>query len=222
MQRGMWLGFGVALVGHLAPLLWLSAPAPETPAPPQAELVVHFEPEPELAPVPPVEVDESRAHHATTQRARANPTASFTDETQAVEGAANDGDPSSALALSPLGSPFGSKLRPAVGRSLTLDRRPTKQPNVPPRLNGRAHCAGYFPHMAHTAAGNARVRVRANHRGVVSHVDVLAEQPRREGFGAAALACARQLHFSAATLDGKPVAGEAVLQLRFRRHLAQR
>lgn len=79
-------------------------------------------------------------------------------------------------------------------------------------------CAGFFPSGAHTAHGTVQVEVEVGVNGQPAGARVMAEEPRGEGFGGAARACAERLRFRPATsTSGTPVAGRARLLLRFDR-----
>lgn len=88
-----------------------------------------------------------------------------------------------------------------------------------PRLLTSANpCAGFFPAGAHVAHGRVQVHVEVGADGHAASTRVLAEEPRGEGFGGAARACADRLRFTPAhTSQGTPVGGHARLLLSFHR-----
>jgi hypothetical protein len=82
-------------------------------------------------------------------------------------------------------------------------------------------CAGYFPAHANADHGEVQLSVDVDARGQARASTVLIEQPLHQGFGSAARACARQLHFAPAITDsGAAVPGHAKLKLRFDRRSA--
>jgi TonB family protein len=83
-------------------------------------------------------------------------------------------------------------------------------------------CAGYFPARANADHGEVQLSIDVDARGQTRASTVLIEQPRNQGFGIAARACARQLHFAPAITDsGAAVPGHAKLKLRFDRRSAR-
>jgi hypothetical protein len=80
-------------------------------------------------------------------------------------------------------------------------------------------CQSYFPAKAHAARGLVTVAVEVGANGRADGARVVAEEPPREGFGAAAAGCALQaLRFSPAVdRSGAAIRGMSTLQLRFAR-----
>lgn len=88
-----------------------------------------------------------------------------------------------------------------------------------PRLLARGDpCAGYFPIGAVAKRGQVQLDVTVDAQGHPRGAQVLAEMPGRQGFGPAARACARRLHFAPAHDDrGHAVSWHATIRVRFAR-----
>jgi hypothetical protein len=79
-------------------------------------------------------------------------------------------------------------------------------------------CSRYFPSHAHANLGRVQISVQVDAAGHARASRVLLESPLGNEFGSAARACAAALRFvPAIDRRGAPVAGEAKLELRFRR-----
>lgn len=98
-------------------------------------------------------------------------------------------------------------------------------------VQGRAHgpallalphpCARYFPPSARANHGEVQVSVEVDAQGQTSASAVLVEAPLGQGFGPAARACIRELHFAPAVSGtGSAVPGHAKLKLSFDRRSA--
>jgi TonB family protein len=80
-------------------------------------------------------------------------------------------------------------------------------------------CSSFFPADADDDQGEVQIDVSVDAEGHTRASNVLIEAPRGQGFGNAARACVRRLHFAPArAAGGAPVAGHATLKLRFKRH----
>lgn len=93
-----------------------------------------------------------------------------------------------------------------------------RKPATPARLDEIDPCRGSFPRSAAADHGEATVAVVLRADGTPERVDVVAEAPAAEGFGAAAASCLRGKRFEPAR-DGEGVAipTKTAVRVRFRR-----
>ena len=79
-------------------------------------------------------------------------------------------------------------------------------------------CRGFFPIGAKADHGQVQIHVHVDASGRARFHQLLAEEPRGQGFGSAAAACASALRFAPALNgEGIAIAGSAKLELRFDR-----
>jgi TonB family protein len=153
-------------------------------------------------------------HAPAARRVRTEPR-SASDGSAALSSGESDGRASDGSATNDVGSGTAADLTGGLGEPLGLH---DGEPAHPPRLIARGDpCRGYFPTKSRAHRGEVMVDVDVDDHGRPREVHVLVEQPTAEGFGDAAMACARRLQFTpAADGHGAPVAGHAKLRLRFR------
>jgi hypothetical protein len=79
-------------------------------------------------------------------------------------------------------------------------------------------CHGYFPPQASDDVASASVMVVIGKTGSVSNATVISENPRGQGFGAAARTCMKSQHFTPALdREGRPTATAIRVNVRFTR-----
>ncbi len=109
-------------------------------------------------------------------------------------------------ASGPSPGPVGEALTPASD----LSRKPSLGESDP--------CRGYFPAGASDDVANSSVLVTIGKTGAVSAVQLIAESPPKQGFGAAARACMATKRFSPGLdRDGRPAATQVRVNIRFTR-----
>ena len=227
--------FVIAVGLHSVPALWTPPRAPESPSPAlsvSADLSLELEhPSAQTAAhSPSTTVDDgastaakasSAARSLARQRRAAPPvphleaTAGDSLLTSATAGADQVGALDTALAgFEPI---VRGPLRPAAQKE-----RRAKPRSRGPKLLGGAACAGYFPFDARASEGQVTVQLEVTPRGSVSRVRLLDESPQRNGFGAAARACAKHLRFEPAHEGADASSARAVVKLKFSRGLLAR
>ncbi len=121
----------------------------------------------------------------------------------------------------------GARVGPALGTAPSA--QPTARPggdgltpawnlSRKPRLPGSDPCRGFFPGAAQDDVGDVAVLVTIGKSGRVSSTQLLSENPRGQGFGAAARTClASQSFVPALDRDGNAAATAIRVNLRFTR-----
>lgn len=86
-----------------------------------------------------------------------------------------------------------------------------------------AACDGLFPHTAASDGGVVTLSMQVTPHGRAHASRIVDEQPRGEGFGAAARRCLERIRFQPArSAQGLAIESTSVLRLRFARHLGAR
>jgi hypothetical protein len=207
----------------------LAPPAP----PPVASPVPKPEeraPEPAAAAVKAMAAPRAPAHVGALVTAKADPAPSpvhdepvdFTNDpgalgfgsgVVAIGGKADVGVKHAVVSSTP-GTGASGAVKGPVGDALT----PVADLSRKPSLGESDPCRGYFPTGAFDDVANASVMVTIGKSGAVSSVQLLAESPPRQGFGAAARTCMSRKRFSPGlTHDGKPAATAIRVNIRFAR-----
>jgi hypothetical protein len=131
----------------------------------------------------------------------------------AIGGKADVGVKHAVVSSTP-GTGASGAVKGPVGDALT----PVADLSRKPSLGESDPCRGYFPTGASDDVANASVMVTIGKSGAVSSVQLLAESPPRQGFGAAARTCMSRKRFSPGlTHDGKPAATAIRVNIRFAR-----
>lgn len=226
--------FVIAVGLHSIPALWTPPQAPDIPSPAlsvSADLSLELEhPSAQTAAHSPSTTADDGANTAKASSAapslarqrRAAPPVPHLDSTapdglltSATAGADQIGALDTALAgFEPI---VRGPLRPAAQKE-----RRAKLRSSGPKLLGGAACAGYFPFDARASEGQVTVQLEVTPRGSVSRVRLLDESPQRNGFGAAARACAKHLRFEPAREGADATGARAVVKLKFSRGLLAR
>jgi hypothetical protein len=241
------LGWATAIGGHLLLAgLALGQRRPAPPAPPalEVDLAPPAPPPPVAVPIPKTEepapapataakavaAPPAPAHVGALVTAKADPTPSpthdepvdFTNDPSAlgfgsgvvaIGGKAEVGLMQAAPGPAP-GVGTSGVVKGPVGDALT----PVSDLSRKPSLGESDPCRGYFPTSASDDVANASVMVTIGKSGAVSSVQLLAESPPKQGFGAAARTCMSSKRFSPGlTHDGKPAATAIRVNIRFTR-----
>ncbi len=243
-ERRLALGVSLALALHVG--VWLGAqslPARGelvaaaiteidlTPPPPAA-----IAPEPPPA-APPAPLEPERARPVerksapVTQRQAPPPAAAGPLHT-ANEDAPSAGEPLR-FAVDARGSSYGFGVvaqggadASAAGGAGSAAPRPSREPAAadprafatPPRLEESDPCRGYFPSAAVADRAEVTLQLSVSAQGVVQRATILREQPERQSFGRAALACLRAKRFvPARDAGGRDVPSLAPVAVRFAR-----
>ena len=131
----------------------------------------------------------------------------------AIGGKADVGVKQAALSPGP-GAGTSGAVKGPVGDALT----PVSDLSRKPSLGESDPCSGYFPATASDDVASASVMVTIGKSGAVSGVQLLAETPPKQGFGAAARTCMSRKRFTPGlTHDGKPAATAIRVNIRFTR-----
>ena len=241
------LAWGAAIFGHLLLAgfaLGERRHAPPTPAPLEVELAPPEPPapaptpEPEATRAPETQLPSPKAatpppmpaHVGALVTAKADPAASpahdepvdFTNDPSAlgfgsgvvaIGGRAEVGVKQAASSATP-GLGTSGAVKGPLGDALT----PVSDLSRKPSLGESDPCRGYFPPAASDDVATASVMVTIGKNGAVSSVQLLAESPPKQGFGAAARSCMAVKRFTPGlTHDGKPAATAIRVNIRFAR-----
>lgn len=202
-------------------------PPPPVPTPEQApEEPVKALTAPVLAAAPPPAARAGALHAAAPEAAPAQQTEEAVDFTTDPNGKSYGGGVVAVGGTAALGA-AGARLSSAVGSAPLAP--PTARPagdgltpasdlSRKPRLPGSDPCRGFFPGAAQDDVGDVAVMVTIGKSGRVSHTQLLSENPRGQGFGAAARTCLSSQSFvPALDRDGNAAATAIRVNLRFSR-----
>jgi hypothetical protein len=132
----------------------------------------------------------------------------------AAFGKADFGAPGARAVASPGTTPNAPVTGKPKGEGLVAVSDLSRKPQLP----SSDPCRGFFPNAAQDDAGDVAVMVTLNKSGRVSSSQLLSENPRGQGFGAAARTClASQAFTPALDRDGNPAATAIRVNLHFSR-----
>lgn len=246
-RRGLVVvGWGLAIASHAAAALLFAshhgATAVErTPPAVDVEFVTAPEPPPvpEEAPpeapksalanvsraAPPAAARAGALHAAAPDAAPAQQVEQAVDFTTDPNGKSYGGGVVAVGGIAALGA-AGARISPVAGSAPSAaptsrpgdDLTPAANLSRKPSLPGSDPCRGFFPVTAQDDAGDVAVIVAVAKSGRVSNTQLLSENPRGQGFGAAARTClASQRFIPALDRDGNQAATRIRVNLRFSR-----
>lgn len=206
---------------------FLAPPEPPPPPPPEEAPPEPAQPAaPTAAAAPPAAARAGALHVASTQAAPAQQADEAVDFTTDPNGASYGGGVVAVGGTGTFGAQ-GAKAVPVGGNTpnAPVTGKPKGEGLVAvsdlsrkPQLPGSDPCRGFFPGSAQDDAGDVAVMVTISKSGRVSNAQLLSENPRGQGFGAAARTClASQSFVPALDRDGNPAATAIRVNLRFNR-----
>jgi len=202
---------------------------PEPPPPPVAETAVSEAAKPASAEpakaAPPAAARAGALHLAAAEAAPAQQSEAAVDFTTDPRGASYGGGVVAVGGTATLGV-AGARVTPVAGTSASAPPprivgdglTPASDLSRKPRLPGADPCRGFFPGAATEDGGDVAVLVTIEKSGRVASTQLISENPRSQGFGAAARTClSSQTFVPALDRDGNTAATRIRVNIRFSR-----